>query len=913
MSEQPFQFQKLTPDNNINLDVYDDAITYAIDEPSIKNIAISGPYGSGKSSIIETYKQKHPNKNFINISLATFDPIEHNSKEDFVLPTENNNEILVKPMNQPQNLATTISTIEGKILNQLLHKIDPNNIPQTIFKTKSTINEKNIIKNSIIITIFIALVFYLKNIRKVKVFIDYFVSIWHTYSLNISIDPRFISTFNILLGLTPAKALIDFTHVSSTTFIYISYLIAILLCLLIFFHTMYQLIKKQKTIGLFKSLTVQGNKIELFEKSDESFFDKYLNEVLYLFENCGAEAIIFEDIDRFDIVSIFERLREINELVNERSQKNLTNTKISLKFIYLVKDDLFSTKDRTKFFDFIIPIIPVIDTSNSYSMLVTHLDPDQFEKSFLKKLCLYIDDMRLLKNIINEFYIYKTKLEKLDLNKNKLLAIITYKNIFPEDFNSLQFNGGYVYNVLESTSSIDNNFDFNQVKSSTDTFLHIKNNKYFDLIKFLLRDGFIDAKYFDYMSNFYNNILSYNDKLFIRSITDNMPKDLNFKLTNCKEILSSLRKEDFKHPGIINYNFLLFLLDEKHFDEFLIVFENQIFISDTISLHLKKYYFRRLFSNMRMHVLIQDSNPNTKRFILKTPHLFHLKEISEKLLKNLDLFDYKFEIITDELIKSSFFDLINELRMYEINFENIKKLINLYKDDIKESFNEEDLKHRNFTLLLKLNFREVTDYIQENIFEYLTCYINFCEGTIKDEEWAAIEMINIIYLKQDYLSRYLKCLETKIENISKLKSSALETLISEEFSENHDKFNYLNKLMQSNDFNENVKIEIFEQIIDLLDNEDIIRYASKFNLGYLSQLFTNQSATEFTVSIDKENTLKKLLEKNLIKNYNKFSNNQSLLYVVLNKDYSTHLINSNSSTKSSSFTTQSSNNSSSLT
>ena len=65
----------------------------------------------------------------------------------------------------------------------------------------------------------------------------------------------------------------------------------------------------------------RGNEIEIFEESDDSYFDKYLNEVLYLFENADADVIVFEDIDRFNANRIFERLREVNTLANIQLQK----------------------------------------------------------------------------------------------------------------------------------------------------------------------------------------------------------------------------------------------------------------------------------------------------------------------------------------------------------------------------------------------------------------------------------------------------------------------------------------------------------------------------------------------------------------------------------------------------------------
>ena len=52
----------------------------------------------------------------------------------------------------------------------------------------------------------------------------------------------------------------------------------------------------QTNKNLFKKLNLQGTEIEIFENNDDSYFDKYLNEVLYLFENADANVIVFEDM-----------------------------------------------------------------------------------------------------------------------------------------------------------------------------------------------------------------------------------------------------------------------------------------------------------------------------------------------------------------------------------------------------------------------------------------------------------------------------------------------------------------------------------------------------------------------------------------------------------------------------------------
>ena len=181
--------------------------------------------------------------------------------------------------------------------------------------------------------------------------------------------------------------------------------------------------------------------------------EKMILHILINIENSGVDVIVFEDLDRFDDNKIFERLREINTLSNIRIENRKGKKHIEpLRFFYLLRDDIFVNKDRTKFFDFILPVVPVLDSSNAYDQIKRHFEKGGvfavFEEKFLRGLSLYIDDMRVLKNIYNEFMIYFNKLNTIELNPNKMLAIITYKNIFPRDFLNLQLNQGFVYELF---------------------------------------------------------------------------------------------------------------------------------------------------------------------------------------------------------------------------------------------------------------------------------------------------------------------------------------------------------------------------------------------------------------------------------------------------------------------------------
>src|SRR5699024_4179521 len=114
-------------------------------------------------------------------------------------------------------------------------------------------------------------------------------------------------------------------------------------------------------------------------------------------------------------------LREVNTLANIQLQKE--NKKV-LRFFYLLRDDIFESKDMTKFFDFIMPVVPVIDGSNSYDQFISHFQKsgffEKFDENFLQGISLYIDDMRLLKNIYNEFVIYYNRLNITELDCNKM-------------------------------------------------------------------------------------------------------------------------------------------------------------------------------------------------------------------------------------------------------------------------------------------------------------------------------------------------------------------------------------------------------------------------------------------------------------------------------------------------------------
>lgn len=198
-------------------------------------------------------------------------------------------------------------------------------------------------------------------------------------------------------------------------------------------------------------LNLKDGEIEVIENN--SIFNKHLDEILYFFQVTDYNVVIIEDLDRFGTPNIFLKLRELNQLINE---SKIVGRHIT--FIYAIKDDIFKDEERTKFFDFITTVIPVINPSNSKDKLKSALEKkgcgdDGISDDDLSEMAFFIQDMRILTNIVNEYKQYRDKLcsdNTSRLNKTKLLGMIVYKNYYPQDFALLHRREGKVYKCISS-------------------------------------------------------------------------------------------------------------------------------------------------------------------------------------------------------------------------------------------------------------------------------------------------------------------------------------------------------------------------------------------------------------------------------------------------------------------------------
>ncbi|WP_461791383.1 YobI family P-loop NTPase [Pedobacter sp.] len=384
------------------------------EEKDIKNIALTGPYGSGKSSVLKTFEKKYASDElvFLNISLATFKEEKGEAASKLKKIGSGNT---VGPHGQEdndQNGHTTaaekqalLRLVELSILQQIFYHEKDEDIPDTRFKKTRSFSEESAKWLTLSIFLFLTSLVYLL----------YSKAIWSSF--NIELPESGNSMLNIMAwGIV----------------------------LWMGFSFIKQSIRPLRSIQL-KKFNFHDAEFAMDDNISKSILNEHLDELLYFFEVTKYTVVVFEDLDRFEQTEIFTKLRELNHLINY--SKKMNNRKVA--FVYAVRDDMFRDKDRTKFFDFIIPIIPVVNSTNSNEILrdIVKTNAYHIKEDLLDNISLYVDDMRLLFNIMNEYYLYQNKLDK-NLDQNKLLGILIYKNIYPNDFVDLSNNKGLLYNAI---------------------------------------------------------------------------------------------------------------------------------------------------------------------------------------------------------------------------------------------------------------------------------------------------------------------------------------------------------------------------------------------------------------------------------------------------------------------------------
>ncbi len=410
LTNEETEFLKIYPLTPIKIDnnssyysvykEYKNRLVKAFKNNELTNIAISGYFGIGKSSVLKTFS-KEETKNFLHISLIDF---------------SNNAD-----MHEQDNNFEKANKLEAALCRQIISACRKKEFPKLRFQT---VPEEISFPKLWGLIIFITM---------------------YSFVLLSSLFSNYISDFSHKLGF-------DFGGYGSL----ILYILCIILSVVLVFLCAFYILKhmKIKEFGLKASknnLEASASWIE----GNESVLEKYRFDLIYVLEKLSRfyDAIIFEDMDRIDTkicIKIFSQLREINictnNRINQRKKKNKTSNS-ALRFIYVINDDLTGKLNQTKFFDYIISIIPSLSVSNVkekfealiFDELKINLLPTERDTILSAvELCPDLLDYRTLNQIKNDYGLFSSIIKESKINvinkEGALLAFVMYKVLCPGDY-----------------------------------------------------------------------------------------------------------------------------------------------------------------------------------------------------------------------------------------------------------------------------------------------------------------------------------------------------------------------------------------------------------------------------------------------------------------------------------------------
>ncbi len=389
-----------------------------------RNIALTGHYGSGKSSVLVETQRKLVSENVkvINLSLPSLGIGDGRISKDGDKALDKTN------------------LIQKEIVKQLLYRRKPSDMPASRYSRLDTF-----------------------HVRR---------ALWTAVGFGVAVTGLALlaKVPNKVRDALPPKAWTWINHHLwgnlAGPFQWLSLLVVFVLTILVAVWAQRLLQQRIRVTELAAGPT----KVTLSDASS-SYFDEYLDEIVYFFQISKTAVVIFEDLDRFKDPHIFEALRELNMLLNNADQTGTA----PIRFVYAIRDSIFEQLDvdaadsdneasgngssadqgetrrlmstnRTKFFDLVVPMVPFISHRTSRDLIRQELEamvPKQRPGNAVVDIVgAHLTDMRLIKNICNEYEVFRRRILAAggleELTPDRLLASVVYKNLYLADYEKIR-------------------------------------------------------------------------------------------------------------------------------------------------------------------------------------------------------------------------------------------------------------------------------------------------------------------------------------------------------------------------------------------------------------------------------------------------------------------------------------------
>ena len=276
------------------------------------------------------------------------------------------------------------------------------------------------------------------------------------------------------------------------------------------------------------------------------------------------------------------------------------------------------------------------------------------------------------------------------------------------------------------------------------------------LLVFLLRRGYIDEKYANYINNFKGTSITKEDMNYILAVKNMEKLPYNYNLTKVGMVIQRLQPYEFEQKSIFNFILLEYLLSEENENEKRMILIDQLsdrtveswefideFIEQTqykerliqllamrwpdmwndivqnisITYERKIFYLQLLIDNVDTKRLFElNDNNKMSGFIEENPDI--LQQLSsiqdQKVISLIERLGIIFTNVSIENVSEEVLRYVFENHYYELNDTMIRRIVEFENDTMLSG-----LDTRNYTTIISLGYEPLIKYIQENLKQYV--------------------------------------------------------------------------------------------------------------------------------------------------------------------------------------------------
>lgn len=372
---------------------YLDRLEKAIEDPRNRNIALSGPYGTGKSSVLDKFEEKHKGST-LRLAVSTLAP-----------DTEG---------------VTLTNRIQKEVLKQLIYSTRPSTLRHSRFSRQKPLSRWRALLDSVV-----------------------FVGV--------------VGTLLALLGYLPSRGVAAGPHHSGTERALVWAVVAALFVVVFWVLRIvtYDRIKISEVSAAGTKLTLSTPTHTYFDDHlDEIvyFFDHEPTDFV-LFEDLDR----YNDPQIFQALRELNTLLNNTTKRRRKHKKPLRFIYAMRDSLFekIGKDTAEEGGDaaraetvranRTKFFEVVIPVVPFIShrtARDHLHQLLLEVKITGIDRRLIELVAENATDMRLLLNMRNEYLVFAERLLHCDkvapqLSASHLFALVAYKNFHLEDFEDI--------------------------------------------------------------------------------------------------------------------------------------------------------------------------------------------------------------------------------------------------------------------------------------------------------------------------------------------------------------------------------------------------------------------------------------------------------------------------------------------